>query len=288
MRVLLRTWPAVALGVLLTACGSPPPPVIVPPPATTSAPPAPPGPREALRLDPGVLADAGGPLADGMVLPSVAGDPDDVLGMVDGVLRTEGEGLGGLSVVDGAVPGTRALQFPEACSDDPDSCGRAIIEVPGGAGLDLIDEDFRLGATLRMSPDQVSKGANVVQRGFSLGGEGQWKLQVDGREGLPSCVLVGSGDTTIHMATSDRGVADDEWHLVDCVRQGSLLQILVDDEVEGAVELPPGLSADPDGPVLIGGKNLKPNNDQFRGAIDEVHVLVGPVNGDGTDGEAPS
>jgi hypothetical protein len=51
-----------------------------------------------------------------------------------------------------------------------------------------------------------------VQKGYAAGPGGEWKLQVDGYAGRPSCVLVGAGSPVIHLAVAGRSVADGRWH----------------------------------------------------------------------------
>lgn len=257
------------LASVATACGQDVPTVTVPPPPTAT--PTAIADDAALRLDFEALAARDSPPTNGL---EVQGPTAGVLG---GVLRTAGETPVALQIVEGQEPGSTALQFPAPCDVADESCGKAIIEVLGTADFDVAATNFQFGATLRMSPQQMSKGSNVMQRGFSVGGGGQWKLQVDGEAGRPSCVLVGSGDDTIHEATSALGVADGDWHEVVCQREGDVLSILVDGTVEGETDLPPGLSAEPEGPLRIAGKNLKPNNDQFFGALDEVVVRLTPA-----------
>jgi hypothetical protein len=51
--------------------------------------------------------------------------------------------------------------------------------------------------------------------------------------------------------------------------------ISVDGVEHGSKALPEGLDISPEGPVRIGGKNLKPDNDQYFGTLDDVYVAAG-------------
>jgi hypothetical protein len=132
---------------------------------------------------------------------------------------------------------------------------------------------LRFGAVVRIAPNETSKGENVLQKGYSTGGS-QFKLQVDGAAGRPSCVLVGTASPRIYLAQSSVSVADGQWHAVDCVRVGGSLTLSVDGVVRGSVSLPTALSVSNDQPLRIGGKGNSPNNDQFVGSLDDVYVSL--------------
>ena len=80
--------------------------------------------------------------------------------------------------------------------------------------------------------------------------------------------MPGGGDTFQVTATTD--VADGEWHEVACERVGDTLSGVVDGRPEGSVSVSRPLVVAPEGSIRIGGKNVKPDNDQFLGAVDEV------------------
>jgi hypothetical protein len=125
-----------------------------------------------------------------------------------------------------------------------------------------------------LGADETTKGSNVVQKGFSTGG-GQFKLQVDGKEGLPSCVLAGAQQGgPLYVAISASTVADGRWHQVTCVRRGTSLTVSVDGAEVGRVAVPAELSVSNDDPVRIGGKGTGPNNDQYHGVLDDVFVSI--------------
>ena len=95
---------------------------------------------------------------------------------------------------------------------------REIIEAYPNTSLSPGRDDFIWGASLRLKHDETTNGSNIIQKGFSLGGGSQWKLQVDGAQGHPSCVLVGMNETQIHEVLADKTIADDTWHDVSCRR----------------------------------------------------------------------
>jgi hypothetical protein len=111
-----------------------------------------------------------------------------------------------------------------------------------------------------------------MQKGFSVGGGSQWKLQVDGANGHPSCVVVGEGESRIHTVYADITIADGTWHDVSCRRDETKLVITVDGAHRKSATIPKNLTISPSGPMRIGGKSLKPDNDQFFGTLDDVYV----------------
>jgi len=128
---------------------------------------------------------------------------------------------------------------------------------------------FRYGATVLLAHDQTTAGENVLQKGYSATG-GQYKLQIDGAAGKPSCVLVGTGKTRIHLARSAVTVADGAWHAVECRREATTLAVFVDGVPQGSTTVPTGLSVSNAAPLSIGGKGAYRDNDQFQGALDDV------------------
>jgi hypothetical protein len=169
-----------------------------------------------------------------------------------------------------------AVRFPQPCAKyGTQSCQRAILQSGRADFLNPGSAPFRYGASVLMAPSETSKGANVVQKGFSVR-DAQFKLQVDGHEGQPSCVLVGKSSPSIYVALSSVSVANGQWHLIECTRSSSLLTISVDGKSYGQVGIPPSLSIVNDDPLSIGGKGTSPNNDQFAGAIDDVFVTRTP------------
>jgi hypothetical protein len=222
-------------------------------------------------------ADAGGPGDAGPITVRYrfdAGLPSTVLddaGMVplhvatasSGVLRTEprGDGL--------------AVRFPAPCPvyGDP-SCSRAILQSGPADVLNPGNRPLRFGASVRLVRSEVTAGGNVLQKGYSVG-DSQYKLQIDGAGGRPSCVLVGVASSRIDVVTASVSVADGQWHAVECARSGTALTIVVDGIVRGQINVPAHLSIVNSDPLRIGGKGTGPNNDQFNGAIDDAFVVIG-------------
>ena len=122
-----------------------------------------------------------------------------------------------------------------------------------------------------LSADQTTVGSNIVQKGrFGTTG-GQWKLQVDGVDGNPSCV-VRSG-TDVLTVRSSVTIADSEWHLVVCRRDSLGLSI----EVDGSVDRVPGASGSVSNsqPINVGSPGVGDRDDQFHGRIDDVFLEIG-------------
>jgi hypothetical protein len=165
-----------------------------------------------------------------------------------------------------------ALAFPPPCDAEP--CPRIALRAPSTTGLNPGRLPLRYGAAVRLSADETTTGENVLQKGYSAVGS-QYKLQIDGAAGRPSCVLVGDRRPVIHLAASEIGVADDRWHTLECRRAGPRLTILVDGVPRGATTVPAGLSVRNHLPFSVGGKGSFADNDQFQGMLDEVWVAIG-------------
>lgn len=177
---------------------------------------------------------------------------------------------GELSTVPHA--GGLAVRFPRPCEHyGAESCARAILQSGPAEFLNPGRGAFTYGATVLVGPDETSKGANVLQKGFSVG-DSQFKLQVDGTDGYPSCVIVGTAGPAIYVALASLTVADGRWHRVECSRRDGLLTVAVDGQLKGRAAIPPSLSIVNADPLCIGGKGTSANNDQFAGAIDDVFV----------------
>jgi hypothetical protein len=166
----------------------------------------------------------------------------------------------------------RALAFPRRCSGS--GCPRVVLQAADRADLDPGIRPLAFGAAVNLARGQTNKGQNVIQKGYSTTGS-QYKLQIDGAAGRPSCVLVDRRRPTIRIVRSARTVADGTWHTVQCRRVGARLSILVDGRVRGSIWVPGTLSVANDRPLSIGGKGTYPDNDQFRGVLDDVWVRVG-------------
>jgi hypothetical protein len=161
-----------------------------------------------------------------------------------------------------------ALQFPKKCSG---TCDRVVLQAASAADLNPGNAAFRYGATVRLARSQTSSGQNVLQKGYSATG-GQYKLQIDGSAGRPSCVMVDGARTALHLARSSVTVADGGWHQLECRRAGTGLTLFVDGVVRGTASIPDSLSVDNTAPLSIGGKGAYQDNDQFQGAVDDVWI----------------
>lgn len=241
-----------------------------PPPATTSAPTTAEPPtdlRSVLDVDfdqPGLTMGSG--LGEGAPVPRNDAGPA-------GVVR-----LGGATPVEATVePGAEGAGVRLATPCDPhEECPKAVLEFPDSPDLQPGTRDFRFGLSLLMTPDETSKGSNVVQKGFNNGGASQWKLQVDGEKGHASCVLVGVDPEHDWLVTGTETVADGTWHVLECRREAGTLTLLVDGEVDKSKPIDPATDVRPPSALRVGGKSLKPDNDQYFGVLDDIFVLVAP------------
>ncbi|HEX9999752.1 MAG TPA: LamG-like jellyroll fold domain-containing protein, partial [Actinoplanes sp.] len=166
----------------------------------------------------------------------------------------------------------RALAFPPPCKTEP--CPRIALRTTTGGDLNPGTKPLRYGASVRLAADETSAGENVLQKGFSTQGS-QFKLQIDGLAGHPSCVLVGDRSPQIHLAVSSVGVADNRWHTLECRRAGARLAIRVDGVRRGSTVVPADLAVRNRIPFSVGGKGSFTDNDQFQGTLDDVWVKIG-------------
>jgi Concanavalin A-like lectin/glucanases superfamily len=166
----------------------------------------------------------------------------------------------------------QALQFPPKCTGG--RCPTAVLQTRHSADLNPGSRALAYGATVRLARSQTSKGQNVVQKGYSATSS-QYKLQIDGRAGRPSCVLVDVRKRSIKQVRSTVSVADGKWHALQCRRIGPAFRILVDGVVRGLMKVPAGLSVVNRYPLSVGGKGTYADNDQFHGAVDDVYVRIG-------------
>lgn len=166
----------------------------------------------------------------------------------------------------------RAVAFPRTCGGD--RCPRAVLQVPHAADLNPGRSPFGYGAAVKLARHQTSTGQNVLQKGYSAAGS-QYKLQIDGFAGMPSCVVVDRSRSGIRRTVGSRTVADGEWHRIECRRSRHTLTVVVDGVVRGRTGVPATLTVANGQPVSIGGKGAFPDNDQFQGALDDVWVSVG-------------
>ncbi len=167
----------------------------------------------------------------------------------------------------------RAVEFPRKCAVTT-SCARLVLQAADTPDLNPGDRALRFGATVKLSPEETGAGENIVQKGYSTAG-GQYKLQVDGVSGKPSCVMSDRTATTIHIARSRASIADGGWHTLECRRSGPTLSIVADGRVAASVAVPATLSVVTTQPLSIGGKGVGADNDQFHGTVDDVWVRIG-------------
>lgn len=192
-----------------------------------------------------------------------------------GEVAMAGQGVEPLRLVTGRHGKGHGVAFPAPCaSAQAKTCPKEIIEVYPETSLAPGMDDFEWGASLRLTRAETTDGSNILQKGFSVGGGSQWKLQVDGNQGHPSCVLVGMNDTQIYEVYAEVTIANGTWHDVSCRRTGDELAISVDGSKQKSALIPKDLTVAPEGPVRVGGKDTKANNDQYFGALDDIFVAV--------------
>jgi hypothetical protein len=188
-------------------------------------------------------------------------------------LRPLGQNGGTLSLVPKG-PGL-ALEYPPRCTLPRErDCPRAILEGDRDDALNPGTRPLTYGASVLMTHSDLSDGANVFQKGYSVGGVSQFKLQVDHEQGHPSCVIAGQR-AVIYRAEPDLDVADGKWHDLACIRLGNRLSIVVDGMERASVRVPPKLSIANSEPLRVGGKGANKGNDQFAGMIDNVFMTIG-------------
>jgi hypothetical protein len=166
----------------------------------------------------------------------------------------------------------QALTFPPKCTGT--TCPRLVLQSADTPDLNPGSGPLAYGAGILLGPAETSSGENVLQKGYSTGG-GQYKLQVDGVSGRPSCGMSDQTATTLYLVRSRVSIADGKWHAVECRRTGPTLAIYVDDQMQSSVAIPATLSVVSTQPFSLGGKGVGANNDQFHGSLDDVWIHVG-------------
>jgi hypothetical protein len=219
---------------------------------------------------PGRIGVATGPVQVRYTFDGGVGKPiTDVRGGHE--LRPVGENGGALRLV--RQGSGLALSYPDRCRLARErDCPRAILEGRRDDNLNPGLRKLRYGASVRMTHADLADGANVVQKGYSVGSVSQYKLQVDHRLGHPSCVLAGDGK--IHRAEAMIDVADGRWHELVCARSRESLTLTVDGVQQASTAVPATLSIANAEPLRVGGKGTNRGNDQFAGAIDNVFVAI--------------
>jgi hypothetical protein len=188
-------------------------------------------------------------------------------------LRPLGENGGALRLVPQGLG--LAVAYPDRCTLARErDCPRAILQGFRDDSLNPGTRSLQYGAAVLMTHADLADGANVLQKGYSVGGVSQFKLQVDHRLGHPSCVVAGNR-RRIYRAEPWLDVADGRWHTVVCTRSEGRLTLTVDGVERAWVAVPPSLSIANAEPLRVGGKGPANGNDQFAGEIDNVFVTIG-------------
>jgi Concanavalin A-like lectin/glucanases superfamily len=166
----------------------------------------------------------------------------------------------------------RALRFPKPCDVEP--CPRLALQAASTAALNPGARLLRYGASVLLQPQDTSDGQNILQKGYSAEGS-QYKLQIDGRAGRPSCALLGDSNHRIYLAIAAISVADGAWHRLECRRDPGTLTLLVNNRPQASTPVPVSLSIVNDRPLSLGGKSAYGDNDQYHGLLDDVWIAVG-------------
>jgi concanavalin A-like lectin/glucanase superfamily protein len=164
----------------------------------------------------------------------------------------------------------QALTFPAKCTGA--ACPRIVLQATDVPDLNPGTGSLRYGAGVLMSKAEGSAPENILQKGYAAGG--QYKLQVDGVSGKPSCGMSDKDAGTVYVARSRVSIADGQWHALECRRAGTTLSIVVDDQVQASASIPQSLSVVTTQPFSIGGKGVGEDNDQFHGSVDDVWIRV--------------
>jgi hypothetical protein len=165
----------------------------------------------------------------------------------------------------------QALTFPPMCTGA--SCPRLVLQAGDVPDLNPGTAPLRFGAGVLMGKAEGAAPQNILQKGYAAGG--QYKLQIDGVSGKPSCGISDRSATTGYLARSRTSIADGGWHTLECRRAGAELSVLVDDQVQATATIPANLSVLTGQPFSIGGKGVGEDNDQFHGSVDDVWIRVG-------------
>jgi hypothetical protein len=196
---------------------------------------------------------------------------DGALGAVGGVLT---DNRGAIQRVPDGTGGV-ALRFPGPCRDPGTGCPRAVVDVPNSPGLNPGDRSFSFGAMVLLQPDETTDGSNVMQKGRFRTLGAQWKLQIDGIAGRPSCVFRGgpgrSGPSV--TVTSPVSVATGNWHRVRCVMTADQAAVVVDG-LTTSVRATSVRSLSNTAPVRLGGPGLGAGDDQYHGLLDDVFLRI--------------
>jgi hypothetical protein len=176
---------------------------------------------------------------------------------------------GTVAAVRGAPGRGIAVAFPPDCAATT-GCPRAMLEVLPGPSVDPGEARFAYGASVWLSESETTVGSNILQKGRFGSSGGQWKLQVDGEAGHPSCVI--RSGTDVLTVRSRVSVADNEWHRVVCRRDSQGVSV----QVDGLVDRRPGESGSVSNslPITIGSPGVGDHDDQFHGRLDDVFLEI--------------
>jgi hypothetical protein len=193
----------------------------------------------------GCFADVTTPADNGCV--TVAGT-----GAVGRVTRPSGSGS------------SPAITFPAP------GAGPAMLQVPHATYLNPGAADFTISAMVKLTVDQASPGANLVQKGTFASAGGQWKLQID--SGVPSCRIAGvrAGVAVSAIVSWGSSITGGGWKYVECKRRGAVLSISVAGGSPVAAVDDATMTIANTLPVTVGAKGVGANPDQFHGALDNV------------------
>ena len=164
----------------------------------------------------------------------------------------------------------QAVVFPPECTGA--ACPRIVLQATDVPDLNPGTAPLRYGAAVLLGRAEGAAPENILQKGYAAGG--QYKLQVDGISGKPSCGISGTDAATVYLARSRTSIADGQWHGLECRRDGATLSILVDDQVQATAPIPADLSVVTAQPFSIGGKGVGEDNDQFHGSVDDAWIRV--------------
>jgi len=195
--------------------------------------------------------------------------PDALGGPFGGLVVTANGGT--VESVPGAPGRGLAVSFPPKCTDAT-GCPRAMVEVQPSPSLNPGEAPFTYGASVWLEAGQTTKGSNILQKGRFGSTGGQWKLQVDGEDGDPSCVV--RSDEVVITVRSRVSIADGEWHRVVCRRDSEGVSI----DVDGSVDREPGRSGSVNNSysITVGSPGVGDHDDQYHGRIDDVFLEIEP------------
>lgn len=163
----------------------------------------------------------------------------------------------------------RGAGYPGGCR----KCGRALIEVADGKGMDARRRPFGFGAAVKLLDRQAKPGKdpNILQKGLVGQQGGQWKLELVGAK--PRCVFRGVRGGVLIKAT--RPVDDNTWHRLECRRIGRTVTLRVDGAVVAKANAATGRIRN-NAPVRVGGKAVgtASGNDQYHGDLDNVFYSI--------------